>query len=332
MASQSPDSGQKYVDSAWRIDAESRRCTLGARLDIEEARAGADGRAPDWVKCAKNRLKNVDDVLKARPSRSQRWNGTDVERAWVNLHEAYTILVDLADPQDLRGELPSVHALAKRVLKPDDPELVHLAEVINKPVLDAADRNTVVNTMRSAYRANAEQHRRVRSFRNILLVTAAVLMVFALLFGTVRFLTPETLNLCFGQNCPTGRSVPTRPDVFIVELLGVFGTMIVGALAIRRMRGTSTPYAVPLASLLVKLPTGALTAVGGIVLLKAGFATGVGDLEPAQIVAYAVLFGASQQALTQLLDRQAQTVLNSVGSVGQDGAKPKDPNGQTDGA
>ena len=80
--------------------------------------------------------------------------------------------------------------------------------------------------------------------------------------------------------------------------------------------GAATPYAVPLASLLVKLPSGALTAVGGILLLRAGLVGGVDLGSAADIGAYAMLFGASQQAVTQLLDRQTQTVLNSVGSTG----------------
>jgi hypothetical protein len=77
-----------------------------------------------------------------------------------------------------------------------------------------------------------------------------------------------------------------------------------------------------MASLAVKLPTGALTAVGGLLLIRAGIlGPAVASSATAQVVAYALLFGASQQTFTRLIDRQAQTVLDSLPSADRDPAK-----------
>jgi hypothetical protein len=310
----------RYVNAAWRADAECRLSRLRACVQV----AADNGASPKRTAAAKQQLAVVEEVLNRRATTVEKWKGADIERAWVNLHEVQVTLVELSEAKDLRGELPRAYAMAKQVLEPDDPELLRLAKLVELPDLDDAGRDALVNVMRSAHAAKAEQHRQLRSFRNTLFAAAGVLFFFALVLGVMGLFAPASVNLCFGGTvCPTGTGGPTGGDLFVVELLGVFGAMIVGALAIRRMRGTSTPYAVLLASLLVKLPTGALTAVGGLLLLKAGFVAGVGPMETAAIEAYAVLFGASQQAVTKLLDRQTQTVLDSVGTKDQTDGKER---------
>lgn len=310
---------ERRINAAWRADAESRLLRLRACLnDVVKTNPGATDRVGDL----REQLDLVDGVLNRRATVLEKWKGADIERAWVHLHDVQVTIVELTDAKKLGGELPSAYGLAKRVLEPDDPQLTRLSRLVDSTAaLDNDGRDVLVNTMRSAHAAKAEQHRQLRSFRNTLFATAAVLAIFAVLLGLVGLFSPASVNLCFSATvCPTGPGGPHDSDIFVVELLGVFGATIVGALAIRRMHGTATPYAVLLASLLVKVPTGALTAVGGILLLKAGFVAGVGPMSAPAMEAYAVLFGASQQAVTQLLDRQTQTVLNNVSA--KDKTKP----------
>jgi hypothetical protein len=79
-----------------------------------------------------------------------------------------------------------------------------------------------------------------------------------------------------------------------------------------QLSGTSTPYAVPLMSLLLKLPTGALTALLGLLLLRAGFGPTVSVLNQGQVIGYAVLFGAAQPLFLQFVDKRVQRLLGSV--------------------
>ena len=74
------------------------------------------------------------------------------------------------------------------------------------------------------------------------------------------------------------------------------------------MRGTATPYSLPIALAVLKVPTGALTAVLGLVLMRGEFIPGLSALDSSgQILAWAAVFGAAQQLVTRMVDRQAQT-------------------------
>jgi tetrahydromethanopterin S-methyltransferase subunit C len=155
------------------------------------------------------------------------------------------------------------------------------------------------------------------------------------LLGVVR---PHLVSLCFEPQqlrelvCPTAQSPLTRngraldvdlvvqttvskADVLLVEFIGVVAAAVTGAAALRHIRGTSTPFGVPVALTVLKLPTGALTAFLGLLLMRGGFVPGLTALDNTQqIIAWAVVFGASQQLVTGLVDRQAQNVLDSVGN------------------
>jgi succinate-acetate transporter protein len=80
--------------------------------------------------------------------------------------------------------------------------------------------------------------------------------------------------------------------------------------------------AIPLLLLVLKLPTGALTAFLGLLLLHGNFVPGLTALDdPGQILAWAVIFGAAQQLVTGLVDKKAQSVLDSTGSAPMEGDK-----------
>ena len=105
-------------------------------------------------------------------------------------------------------------------------------------------------------------------------------------------------------------------DATVVMLVGLAGAAVTGAAALRQLRGTSTPFAVPTTMLLLKLPTGALTALLGLILLHGEFVPGLSALDTSgQILAWALVFGAAQQLVTGLVDKKAQSVLDSVGSA-----------------
>ncbi|MGG7571613.1 hypothetical protein [Streptomyces sirii] len=67
----------------------------------------------------------------------------------------------------------------------------------------------------------------------------------------------------------------------------------------------------------LKLPTGALTAVLGLLLMRGGFVPGLTALDSsAQIIAWAIVFGYSQQVFTQFVDKQGQALLAGVRGPG----------------
>ena len=101
-------------------------------------------------------------------------------------------------------------------------------------------------------------------------------------------------------------------DLLVIELVGLTAAAIAAATAIRRIEG-SERYGLPVALAALKLPTGAITAFLGLLLIRGQFVPGLSALDTsAQILAWALLFGYAQELFTRLVDQQGQTVLNRV--------------------
>lgn len=208
--------------------------------------------------------------------------------------------------------------------------------------------------MEIGYRASDQLHTRVRGFRNLLISVGVTILLFMAAMVAVVWNSPQSVPLCFtpsitaaqsgvpapggsattrtvcpsGEDPPTGRYTrgPQSEDIGIVAGLGLVGGALAGAFAIRNIRGTSIPYDVPLALAFLKVPIGALTAVVGILLLGGGFVPGLSELDSQrQILAYALLLGYAQQVGTQLIDKQAQSLLNAVPSKDPEGKQPDPP-------
>jgi hypothetical protein len=204
------------------------------------------------------------------------------------------------------------------------------------PGLDQEDRETIIAVVRAASSAAEREQQRIRSFRTIVAVATVLLTVIAVLVALLGALKPTLMPICFTPQptppdqafvvCPTGRApldgdvddviaaTVDRWDIPLIEIVGVVTAGVTGALAVRRLRGSSSPFGVPVALIALKLPTGALTALLGLMLMRGGFVPGLSALDTSpQILAWAVVFGGSQQLFTGLVDRQAQTVLDAVG-------------------
>jgi hypothetical protein len=128
---------------------------------------------------------------------------------------------------------------------------------------------------------------------------------------------------------PTGeqpqKHVPTRDidsviketakptDLIVIELVGLTAAAVATAAAIRRIKGSSERYGLPVSLAALKLPTGAITAFLGLLLMRGQFVPGLSALDTsAQILAWALVFGYAQELFTRLVDQQGQTVLDNV--------------------
>src|SRR6185312_9493649 len=121
---------------------------------------------------------------------------------------------------------------------------------------------------------------------------AATFVVFvALILGMVAR-SPQAIPLCFDptvtgqaagqpdapiqQVCPTGnQKAPSPGDILIIAGLGAVGGGLGALLSIGNLRGTSTPYGVTMALAVLKVPSGALIAVIGMLMLAGGFVPGL---------------------------------------------------------
>jgi len=286
-----------------------------------------------------DRARNAANRREPVPSRFWNWwGGRLIEAAYQNLHAAEALLAEIYDWEDLKAEIPEAVARVAQEINRDDPRrraadalLVASPEAVR--TLEAT-RATVRKTIEIGHAAGDRDHSRLRSFRNAILVAAALIGLLVIGFVAYVHYHPGEVPLCFaptpeGDNsalwvCPTGQfpldvshtppGGPTAPDdIFIVTLLGLLGGSFSAALAIRNLTGTSTPYDVPLALAALKAPLGALTAIGGLIALQGDFVPGLSELDSqGQILAYSLVFGYAQQILSGLIDRRAESILSSA--------------------
>jgi hypothetical protein len=328
---------------SWREEALTRAAELRTlTVWLRNRPDDPGGRAADALVDAIDRHLDAAEATAQRASDGTRgsWlhrlTGAEMERVRSNLDAAEADLLRLAPPEYLAGQVPSLLAYARQHLDRTDARLERLEVVAREAArgqLSPPSHHAVVAAAHGASLEARAEVRRVRSFRNVLFVTSAVLALAALAVGVVGSVRPDVIPLCFAPDdmvvCPTRGEGPVAPgadvdvvmartttgwDYPVVELLGLIAAALAAAAGVRGIRGTSTPYGVPVALALLKLPTGALTAVLGLIAMRGEFVPGLSALDtPGQILAWAVAFGYAQQLFTRFVDRRAQTVLDDVG-------------------
>jgi hypothetical protein len=257
------------------------------------------------------------------------WRGVLVEAAYRNMHAARAQLVDVYSTAEVDAEIPGAVARAHTALHRDDPRCITQTQLRGLP--DQQRRARLRLLVEDGYEAVDLKHAQLRSFRNIILMAAGVIIVLVAITTVAVSLHPSVMPLCFPNeiartanatfaknfNCPTQDDTAgaTGGDVWVVALLGLLGGALAATVAVRNIRGTSTPYDVPVALAWLKVPLGAFTAILGIVAIHGGFVPGLSVLDSQQqILAYALLLGFAQQVFTRVLDKQAQTLLEDVPS------------------
>jgi hypothetical protein len=294
------------------------------------------------VDAIEDHIKSVQNVLAQRV-------GANPTSILGHLSAAQENLLRLAPLSYVRGSLPSIVADSQSALGTTDVRRTTLEALARKATsseLTEDDRETLVSCLRGANEERLRTQSRLQSFRNVILLTAAFLMFLVLSIGMVGLWRPTMLPICFLSiesgsafvACPAQQRAPflsmeagggstqqdiddavtytvSRWDILLVEFIGFIAASLAAAISIRNIRGSSDPYSIPMALAFLKLPAGALTAILGLVLIRAGLVPGIQTLETsAQIIAWALVFGYAQQLFTGVVDRQARSVLEESGA------------------
>jgi hypothetical protein len=259
-----------------------------------------------------------------------RWRGLSVERAYHSLHTAKVELVDLLSDEEVDALRPAALARLATCLPEADARRVELERL--PPGSGPRTRAVVKAAMSTGYEASDRKHTQIRGFRNVLLSAFAMILLLMVALVVVLWMFPQAMPLCFNPDvtgtpvpqtstgftvCPSGDGATGRPpspeDALIVAGLGLLGGALAAAVAIRKIRGTSIPYDVPVAAAMLKVPSGALAAVAGMLLLGGGFVPGFSELDSQrQVLAYALVFGYAQQLATRFIDDKAQSLLDAM--------------------
>lgn len=259
--------------------------------------------------------------------------GTAAVRTWANVQAAEVQVLRIASPEVLRGALPGLLVHLRRYLPPGDPRVAQVTVLAagHTPLVGAA-REALASAVAAGYAAERAARARLIRLRGLVYAATAMLTatVAALLLVAVSWPGALTLCLPYGPGqvaCPTGmRTTPPLPsgeavswaatggDAPVVALLGLVAAALTAAATTRLGRPDVPEVGLAAALLLVKLPWGALTAVLGILAVRA-VVVGAVPLGTGQILGLALLCGLFQQVFSGLLDRRvAQAVADAAGS------------------
>jgi len=337
---------KKLTSAPWREQALTK---IGEQRFLLEWISNATDAKPitDEIRRTIHDHWNAAEAAAKRPSR----RGASVERVTSHLNAVDAHLLRLAPDSYLFGQLPGLLERVRKCMPKDDLRRIRLQEIVQRREthLTERDRDLIVAARHEAAVEARHEVTRLRSFKRVLHVTAAGLAIGVLAIALFAFLWPDKVPMCFNPDgsivCTTSttpvgqantvdpsqidaamRSAASGWDVAVVLGVGLLAAALAAAASLRGIRGTSTPFSLPVALALLKLPTGAMTAMLGLVLMRGEFIPGLSALDsPGQIVSWAVVLGYSQQLLTRFVDQQAQTVLDDVGRAAPDRAQPDPP-------
>ena len=327
------------MDRGWAQQVETSATALKIKLDAVRHRlppAGIEETQRDAICAGVESL--IDSTWNATRGTEPRyrwpiswWRGTNIEAAFRKSHQAEAELIKLYTDAEVEAEVAAAVARTDLALNRDDP-LRAAARRLLVPRLAQVDPGTALErrlllskTVQVGHEAVDGAHTRLRNLRNVILSTTTCIALLVLIFAFFVARYPTSVPLCFGPQspgnvvaCPTGDGpgqVPQSRDVIVVAILGLLGGALAAAVSIRTLRGTSTPYDIPIALAWLKVPVGALTAIGALIAIRGAFVPGLSALDSQeQVLAYALVFGYAQQLLTRLIDRQARDVMSSVPS------------------
>jgi hypothetical protein len=290
-------------------------------------------------------LDGAENAIEQALERGRRTSGL-VDLVNSNYHAAACLVIRYAPLDEVQARLPDLVAIVdeqlpssdlRRIAADDTLRRIQKANGSRPATLTEAERGVIVVAVRAAYSALEREYVRIRNFRNIVYGISGCLAVIAIAIAVVTAFFPTVLPICFTPEnkvvCATGEAIHTGGDVDVVigsivsrwdyvvlEFVGLVAAAVAAAATLRQVKGTSTPFTVPVALAVLKLPTGALTAVLGLLLMRGQFVPGLSNLDTAaQIVAWALVFGYAQQLFTRLVDERGQAVLSAVGG-------PENPN------
>src|SRR5215216_2876140 len=340
------------------------------------------------VEAIQHHLAAARQAARAEKLGAQKWyrifrNGPLIERAMSNIDAAEAHLLNLAPDDYILGQMPCLLRHVQCHLLPTDPRRQEFERIARKlgikdpdhpfvqnPNTQSLDdkkttvkeeRRKIVTIMRAASSAALRENVRLRSFRNVVVVTGILMAWLAIGVAVTGYLRPTLIPLCFAPEdagvatvvCPTGQSEPFIPlqsgttlppgvpirdidkvvedtvepqDLIVVELVGLTAAAVATAAAVRGLKGSSERYGLPVALAALKLPTGAITAFLGLLLMRGQFVPGLTALDTsAQILAWALVFGYAQQLFTRFVDQQGQTVLENVRGADRPQPSPTPP-------
>jgi hypothetical protein len=322
------------VRRVWAQDVLVRADMVRAKLEAiraDETLSAGTCKLADAVEQRLDAAQRAALKVSPKPNRlSNWWRGTLVDAAYQNLHVAEVLMTSIYTEAQVEAEIPEAISRVDSRLAAGDPRRIAALELDDPDLSPAERRERLGKAVQVGFEAADFEHTRLRSFRNAVVGSAVVLGIAIVAIVVYAWYNPSAIPVCFHPDglggaavCATGAEPGSR-DLFTIAVMGALGGLLAAIISIKNMQGTSIAYDVPTALAALKLPVGALAALGGLLLIRASFVPGLTALDSQeQVLAYAFLFGVAQQLVVGLIDKHAQELL--AGAPGKGGHPQRQP-------
>jgi hypothetical protein len=295
----------RVVELEGRLAAARKRSAVVASPEAR-AQAGAARRALDAAELA------------AVPERrwfwriQHWWTGSALTRAWELVHLAEAEVVAISSTKSQAEMVPRLRSWLQLVL-PSAGNLQRYEAEFDSWSGARVDAIELRKAYQAAIAANIEWHSNLRAFRNVLFYVASGLLLLLLVLAACHPVGRSILQLGApdrSQGSARQLSVP------LVELVGAFGGLLSSTFLLAKVEKPPTRYNVLAPQIVLKAIAGAASALVGLMFLQSGLVvTPPQSPSEAVVLTYAVVFGYSQQLITQMIDRQSATLLSPGGSA-----------------
>ena len=314
------DAGETLAVAA-HVDARGLDVTMG-RSSASHASPQMDAaRRECHVKAVEQALDDADAAIELdrglRHSWSRIhawWTGQKITAAWEAVHRAEAELAEIGSDADALAALPQLRAWMRQVLTDRDQLAGYERAFGDAVTTHRIDRTQLRQAYQDAIAANVDWHASLRTFRNILFSVAAALTLLLLGLAVWHAANPAVVSLCRGAGrtaaCFGEGTRPAGRALIEVLLVGAVGGLLSSAFLLGRMESAPTRYNLLTPQVVLKAVAGAATALVGVILVVSQIVVApVGVQSTAALLAYAAVFGFSQQLLTQFVDRRGVDLL-----------------------
>lgn len=316
----------------WRAEVEVRVYELSHRLAAAIASRRLSKRREAAKGAVEISLEKARDQLRPPGTRWEGlvswWTGDTIATAWEAVHEAEVRLVCLERNKAVKANLPWLllwirNAMEKSERRSNYEKDLEDQEKKNTP----PDRTKIEQAYRDVIVVNSERYANLRSFRNNLILVTGILL--GLVCGLVlwHWLNVDVMALCSSKSkgalgpCLDGTK-SHRWDLALVAVVGAVGGMLAIAFGLANTEALPSRYDPRVWQVLLKPVAGAATALAGVLLIQSDLLISpAGTRSESVLLAYALLFGFSQQLFTQFVDKQAGSLIEVDGGDSKDATR-----------
>lgn len=334
--------GHRGCGGAWRAEAAGRIGELEGRVKAVRGGRQRKERAEPFPqrllkRSARKEPPAGEEVLKAVDAdicRAKRaleplgllrgicawWSGSAITTAWEAVHVAELALLSVEANEEVRVVAPRLLSWIERTMDKGTQREAH------ETALKSANptRAQVRGALADVIEANGNRYANLRAFRNTLILIMLALLVAVVGISVWHGVNPHFLSLCTSStDATTGKKVTEclgtegssdGADVAMVAALGALGGLLAIAFSFSESTVAPTRYDPKTWQAFLKPITGAATAVVAVLLLQSNLLLKPVEQTQSMFLAYAVLFGFSQQLLTQFVDKRANSLITPDGS------------------